>query len=51
MIEDNPKNTIEISSKIPVLCFNAMYNAGIEGENIQRVYSWYEIYEKLENKK
>lgn len=51
MIEDNPKNTVEISSKIPVLCFNAMYNAEIEGENIKRVYSWYEIYEKLEKKK
>ena len=49
MIEDNPINVKEISSELPVLCFNAMYNTEVEGKNIQRVYSWYDIYDKLKN--
>ena len=47
MIEDAPKNVIEISSKIPVLCFNNNYNAKVEGSNITRVYSWYDVYNKI----
>ena len=47
MIEDAPKNVREISSKIPVLCFNNNYNAKVEGENITRVYSWYDVYNKI----
>ena len=47
MIEDAPKNVIEISSKIPVLCFNNNYNAKVEGENITIVYSWYDVYNKI----
>ena len=47
MIEDAPKNVRERSSKIPVLCFNNNYNAKVEGENITRVYSWYDVYNKI----
>lgn len=47
MIEDSPKNIKEISSKIPVYCYNCSYNQNIKGENITRVYSWYDIYNKI----
>ena len=47
MLEDSPKNVIEISEKIPVLCYNNSYNNNIEGNNIVRVYSWYDIYNKI----
>lgn len=47
MIEDKPENVKEISTKIPVLCYNCSYNADIKGKNITRVYSWYDIYNKI----
>lgn len=47
MIEDSPKNIKDVSSKIPVLCYDCGYNKSIEGRNITRVYSWYDIYEKI----
>ncbi len=47
MIEDNGINIKEISSVIPVLCFDNKYNERINGDNIVRVYSWYDIYAKL----
>jgi len=47
MIEDCPENVKEISTKIPVLCLDCGYNKDIEGKNIIRVYSWYDIYEKI----
>lgn len=47
MIEDNPSNVGEISQHIPVLCYDAGYNKGCKGKNIFRVYSWYDIYSKL----
>lgn len=40
MIEDKPENIKEISTKIPVLCYNCTYNKDIKGKNITRVYSW-----------
>lgn len=43
MIEDSPRNILEISTKIPVLCFDNSYNKTIEGKNIKRVYSWYDV--------
>lgn len=49
MIEDSPRNIMDISSKIPVLCFDNPYNQDINEENITRVYSWYDILVKLEN--
>ena len=47
MIEDSPFNLIDISSKIQVMCFDNPYNKKIEGENITRVYSWYDILNKV----
>lgn len=47
MIEDSPINIKDISTKIPTFCYNSTYNEGVEGENITRVYSWYEIYDKI----
>ena len=50
MIEDKVNNIKRISSKIPVICFNAGYNEECEGKNIYRVYSWYDIYNTIKNK-
>lgn len=47
MIEDWDKNVKEISIKIPVLCFDCGYNKNIKGKNITRVYSWYDVYDKI----
>lgn len=44
MIEDKASNVLKISQDIPVLCFDAPYNGNIEGKNVIRVYSWYQIY-------
>ena len=50
MIEDSPKNILEISTKIPVLCFDNSYNKKVKGKNITRVYSWHDILKKIEEK-
>ena len=50
MIEDAPDNIQELSKKIQILCYNTQYNEEIEGENITRVYSWYDIYEKIKGR-
>lgn len=47
MIEDSPRNIEELSTKIPVLCFDCKYNEKLEGDNIKRVYSWYDVYSKI----
>ena len=44
MIEDKANNVMEISKYIPVICFDTPYNLDIAGDNIYRVYSWYQIY-------
>lgn len=45
MIEDKKKNILEISKHIPVLCFDQLHNRGVEGHNIHRVYTWYQVYD------
>ena len=47
MIEDSPNNIKEISNNIPVFCFTSFWNQNVEGKNITRVNSWYEIYDKI----
>lgn len=47
MIEDCPDNIKDVSTKLPVLCFDCEYNKKVEGKNITRVYSWYDIYIKI----
>lgn len=49
MIEDKVENINKISTKIPVICFNAGYNKSCNGKNIIRCYSWYDIYSKIKN--
>lgn len=44
MIEDKVDNINKISSIIPVICFHAGYNRECKGNNIYRVYNWYDIY-------
>ena len=42
------KNEVEeLSTKVPVLCFDCKYNENLEGKNITRVYSWYDVYSKI----
>lgn len=50
MIEDKVDNIDKISTKIPVICFNAGYNEICKGNNIYRAYSWYDIYNIIINK-
>ena len=47
MVEDSPKNVLDVSKEIEVLCFDNPYNKKIEGNNIERVYSWYDVYSKI----
>ena len=44
MIEDKASNVEAISKIVPVLCFDAPYNLDVKGDNVTRVYSWYQIY-------
>lgn len=48
MIEDKVENINKISTKLPVICFNAGYNESCSGKNIIRCFSWYDIYAKIE---
>ena len=50
MIEDKVDNINKISTRIPVICYNAGYNEKCIGKNIYRVYSWYDIYNTIKNK-
>ena len=47
MIEDHVKNIEEISKIIPVFCYDHPYNREVNNDNITRVYSWYDIYDKI----
>ena len=49
MIEDSPYNVVDIAKEIPVLCFDNSYNRNCKGDNITRVYSWYDVFNKIEN--
>ena len=51
MIEDRPENINSLSTKIPVICINAIYNQNCKGSNIYRAYSWYDVYYKILNLK
>lgn len=49
MIEDSPYNIKDIATEVSVFCFDNPYNRKIEGKNITRVYSWYDILSKIED--
>ncbi len=44
MIEDKPSTINDLSKKIDVICFDAIYNKACKGKKIYRVYSWWDIY-------
>ena len=47
MIEDSPTTINELVKVVKVLYYDTRYNRSIEHENIIRVYSWYDIYMKI----
>lgn len=49
MVEDNPLFFNHYGSilDISLLCFDTLYNTHISGKNITRVYSWYDILQKI----
>lgn len=49
MIEDNPVffKMYGSSLNIPLLCFDTLYNSHISYANVVRVYSWYDILQKI----
>ena len=49
MIEDSPNNIKELSKLVPVICYHAEYNRNCNGNKIIRCYSWYDIYNKINN--
>lgn len=51
MIEDKVDNINKISSVIPVICFHAEYNKKCKGNNVYRVYNWYDIYNLISDGK
>jgi len=51
MIEDSPKNIQELSNKIKVIKFDCQYNKDINNENITTAYSWYHIYNIIQEMK
>lgn len=49
MIEDKPENIIDVATKIPVINFVSNYNINVTGDNIRKAYSWYDVYDIIEN--
>lgn len=47
MIEDDPKNIKELINNTNVMIFDYPYNRSKEFEKLIRVYSWYDIYVKI----
>lgn len=50
-IDDNMKNCMNVYKKlqIPVFLFDSLYNANDKYSNIERIYSWDEIYLKIKD--
>lgn len=47
MIEDSYDNIKSLSKYVPVMAVDAIYNKKAKGKNIIRVYSWYDLYYKI----
>ena len=47
MIEDSPTTINELTKVVKVLYYDTRYNKNFNDENITRVYSWYDIYMKI----
>ena len=48
MIDDDPTNIEELRNSIKVMCYDNRYNQKVVGKNITRVYSWYDILDKIQ---
>ena len=51
MIEDSPSNIQYMSKEIKVIKFDCQYNRHVDNENISTAYSWYHIYNIIEEMK
>lgn len=47
IIEDSPKTIPKFLQVTKVLCYDTRYNVDLKGDNLIRVYSWYDIYDKI----
>ena len=47
MIEDSPTTISELVKVVKILYYDTRYNRNIEHENVIRVYSWYDIYMRI----
>lgn len=47
LIDDKKENVIEVSKNIPVICLDAKYNQGVEGNNIIRTNNFNEVFESI----
>lgn len=51
MIEDDPINIRKLINKTNIMIFDYPYNRNEEFRNLIRVYSWYDIYNKIKERK
>ena len=47
MFEDSPSTIEAINKIVKVLCYDNRYNRDLKLDNVTRVYSWYDIYNKM----
>lgn len=47
LIDHDPERMEQMANLIPIACFQAKYNENIKGENIYRIFSWYDFYLKF----
>lgn len=50
MIEDSPTTIPLINDIVEVFCFDTRYNRDLKLDNVTRVFSWYDIYNKINQK-
>ncbi len=47
MIEDSPDYLLDLAGKTHIFIFDCLYNHQVHLDNSTRVYSWYDIYQKI----
>lgn len=47
IIEDSPSNIMLLKDVVHVFCYNNFYNQNIEEKNVTKVFSWYDILQKV----
>lgn len=50
MIDDSPEVISKLVKVTKVFCFDNRYNRDLSYENMTRVFSWYDIYRKINPK-